>query len=130
MQGPAGSFEIRPGNSADDRRNGQSAPLQPWGGDVFRTTHPSLPRTSRCMFEREGQCITGASWGPATYRPRRVRAARSHRRTRQLAKLAGRYVNDSPWFGTAIVVERGGKLWIGTETPMTQIGDNLVADRR
>jgi len=23
------------------------------------------------------------------------------------------------------VVERGGKLWIGTETPMTSIGDNL-----
>ena len=42
-----------------------------------------------------------------------------------LAKLAGRYVDDSPWWGAAIVVERGGKLWIGTETPLTAIGDNL-----
>ena len=25
----------------------------------------------------------------------------------------------------AIVVERGGKLWVGTETAMTPIGDNL-----
>jgi hypothetical protein len=23
------------------------------------------------------------------------------------------------------VVERGGKLWIGTETPLTRIGDNI-----
>ena len=38
-----------------------------------------------------------------------------------LAKFAGRYINDSPWIGTAMVVERGGKLWIGTETPMTRV---------
>ena len=43
----------------------------------------------------------------------------------ELAKLAGRYVNDSPWFGTAFVVERGGKLWLGTEVAMSRIGDNL-----
>ena len=42
-----------------------------------------------------------------------------------LAKLAGRYVDDNPWYGAAPVVERGGKLWLGTETPMTRIGDNL-----
>jgi hypothetical protein len=42
-----------------------------------------------------------------------------------LAKLAGRYIDDNPWYGPAPVVERGGKLWLGTETPMTQIGDNL-----
>ena len=42
-----------------------------------------------------------------------------------LAKLAGRYVNDNPWYGPAPVVERGGKLWIGTETPMTRISENL-----
>ena len=35
---------------------------------------------------------------------------------RSWRKLAGRYVNDSPWVGTAKLVERGGKLWIGTET--------------
>ena len=43
-----------------------------------------------------------------------------------LAKLAGRYVNDNPWWtGIGTVVERGGKLWLGTETPLTKIGDNL-----
>jgi len=43
----------------------------------------------------------------------------------EVAKLAGRYVNDSPWLGLAQVVERGGRLWLGTEVPMTSIGDNL-----
>ncbi len=43
----------------------------------------------------------------------------------KLAKLAGRYVNDSPWFGMAQLVERGGRLWLGTEVPMERIGDNL-----
>jgi hypothetical protein len=39
--------------------------------------------------------------------------------------LAGRYINDNPWFGPSPVIERGGKLWMGTETPMTKIGENL-----
>src|SRR5690349_23572156 len=30
-----------------------------------------------------------------------------------------------PWFGAAIVVERGGRLWLGTDTPLTSIGNNL-----
>jgi hypothetical protein len=42
-----------------------------------------------------------------------------------LARLAGRYVNDSPWWGTMTIVERGGRLWVGTDEPMTRIGDNL-----
>ena len=43
----------------------------------------------------------------------------------ELAKLAGRYVNDSPWVGMAKLVERGGQLWIGTETPMIRLSENL-----
>jgi hypothetical protein len=34
-------------------------------------------------------------------------------------------MNDSPWIGTAMVIERGGKLWIGTETPMTKVATNF-----
>ena len=43
----------------------------------------------------------------------------------ELARLAGHYYNDSPWWPPVVVVERGGKLWLGTETPLTQIGKNL-----
>ena len=65
-----------------------------------------------------------ASWGPSSFvRDGRRRAGPPS--DPSLAKLAGRYVNDNPWFGARPVVERGGQLWIGTETPMTAIGDNL-----
>ena len=45
--------------------------------------------------------------------------------TLALGRLAGRYVNDSPWHGMMHVVERDGRLWIGTEVPMERIGDGL-----
>jgi len=122
-QSPGGTFEIRPGDPLTVVANGQSAALQPWGGDIFRTTHPQFHAFS-LMFERTGGVVTGASWGAASFVRNGARGSLP-RSDPALARLAGRYVNDSPWVGTAMVVERGGKLWIGTETPMTKIGDNL-----
>jgi len=121
--GPAGAFEVVAGHLLTIVAAGQSAELQPWGGEIFRTTHPAF-RDFSLMFERKGGPVTVASWGPATF----VRAGSTAKvppSDPHLAKLAGRYVNDSPWLGTAQVVERGGKLWVGTEVPMTPIGNNL-----
>jgi CubicO group peptidase (beta-lactamase class C family) len=123
FEGPGGSFEVRTGAPLIIVANGQSAPLQPWGGDIFRTTHPSFRQFS-LMFDRTKGFITGASWGPSAYLKKGI-AGTLPPSSPALAKLAGRYVDDSPWYGSAIVVERGGKLWIGTETPMTRIGENL-----
>jgi hypothetical protein len=122
-RGPSGGFEVRPGNPLTLVAGGQAAALQPWGGEIFRTTHPVFRQFS-LMFERKGQAVTGASWGPSTF-VREGAGGTLPRPDPALAKLAGRYVNDSPWVGTAMIVERGGKLWIGTETAMTKIGDNL-----
>jgi CubicO group peptidase (beta-lactamase class C family) len=121
--GPAGAFEVRSGNPLTIVANGQSAPLLQWDGDLFRTTHPDF-RAFSLLFERQGKAVTAASWGPATYL-RAGSKAEPPAFNSQLAMLAGRYVNDSPWNGMAQVVQRGGRLWIGTETPMTRIGDNL-----
>jgi D-alanyl-D-alanine carboxypeptidase len=121
--GPAGQFEVRAGNPLTIVANGTSAPLQPWGGELFRTTHPAF-RAFTLMFERRGKGVTSASWGPSTYL-RSGSAAQLPPSSPALAKLAGRYVNDSPWLGLSSVVERGGKLWLGTEVPMTAIGRNL-----
>jgi len=121
--GPAGTIEILRDNPLTIVANGQSAPLQAWGKDVFRTTHPSF-REYSLLFERKGGAVSAASWGPSTY----VRAGSSFQpgaSNPELVKLAGRYVNDSPWLGLASVVERGGRLWLGTEVPMERIGDNL-----
>jgi CubicO group peptidase (beta-lactamase class C family) len=120
--GPGGDFEVQAGKPLTLVAGGQSAELQPWGGDLFRTTHPAFHRFT-LKFERTGGAVSGAVWGPNGYlkagAPGTVPAS-----SPALAKLAGRYVNDSPWVGTAVVVERGGKLWLGTETPMTKSGEN------
>ncbi len=121
--GASGAMEVRPGSPLTLVANGQSAPLQPWGDDLFRTTHPAFRQFS-LLFERTRGAITGASWGPRSF-TRQGSTARIAPSNPALARLAGRYVNDSPWVGTAIVVERGGRLWIGTETPMAPVGDNL-----
>jgi CubicO group peptidase (beta-lactamase class C family) len=121
--GPAGSFEVHAGNPLTIVADGRSADLQYAGDSLFRTLHPSFRRFT-LLFERKVQAITAASWGPNSYL-RDGAGGALKASSPELAKLAGRYVNDSPWIGMANVVERGGKLWIGTETPMTRISDNL-----
>ena len=121
--GPAGAFEVRPGGPLTIVANGRSTPLQYWGGDMFRTLHPGF-RKFTLKFERSKGVITGASWGSNSY----VRAGSGGTlpaSNGELARLAGRYVNDSPWLGAGHVVERGGRLWIGTEVALFKVGDNL-----
>jgi CubicO group peptidase (beta-lactamase class C family) len=121
--GPAGGFEVQAGAPLTIVAGGQSAPLQQVDDHLFRTTHP-LFRTFSLLFERKAGVITLASWGPNSYE--RVGAGAELPASKaELRKLAGRYIDDNPWYGPAPVVERGGKLWLGTETPMTPIGDNL-----
>ena len=120
--GPAGAFEVRSGAPLTIIANGESAPLELVADEVFRTTHPSFRQYS-LMFERKGGGIQFANWGPNSYL--RDGAAGERRASNsELARLAGRYINDNPWFGASLVVERGGKLWIGTENPMSTIGEN------
>lgn len=121
--GPGRSFEVRAGSPLTIVTAAGQAPLQPWGGDIFRTTLPAFRQFS-LMFERRNGVIAGATWGPATFLKQGA-GGEIPASNAALAQLAGRYVDDSPWYGTAIVVERGGRLWIGTETPMVKIGDNL-----
>lgn len=121
--GPAGSFEVRAGSPLTIVAAGQAAPLMPITDDIFRTTHPQFHQCS-LLLERTGGAVTTASWGPNTY-AREGTSASLPTSDPALARLAGRYVNDNPWYGPMPVVERGGKLWVGTETPMTRIGDNL-----
>jgi D-alanyl-D-alanine carboxypeptidase len=121
---PGEAFEVRPGSPLTLVANGRSAPLQPWGGYVFRTTHPDFHQFSLLFEAPRHTASPAAYWGPSTF-TRDGSTFAPPRSDPALARLGGRYINDSPWIGTAMVVERGGKLWIGTETPMRKIGDNL-----
>jgi hypothetical protein len=121
--GPSGVFEVRADHPLTIVSRTGEAPLQPWGGEIFRTTHPDFRQFS-LKFDKSGAAVTGVNWGPESF-VRQGSGRSTPKSDPTLARLAGRYVNDSPWWGTMILVERGGKLWIGTETPMTRIGDNL-----
>ena len=121
--GPGGGFEVRAGSPLTIVAGGRSAALQPWGGELFRTTHSDF-RDFTLMFERRAGAVAGASWGPSSF-ARAGYASPLVPPDAALAALAGTYVNDSPWWGTLRVVQRNGRLWIGTETPLTRIGDAL-----
>jgi hypothetical protein len=122
--GPGGGFELRAGKPLTIVADGRSADLEYVGGSLFRTLHPAFRRFS-LMIEKKGAAITGAAWGPNAY-ARGGSAGSVPPSDPALAKLAGRFVNDNPWWtGIGTVVERGGKLWLGTETPLTKIGGNL-----
>jgi len=121
--GPAGSFEVRPGSPLTLVAGGKEAALQPWGDDTFRTLHPDF-HAFTLMFERKGPLVTLANWGPNSY-GREGSGIALAKSDPSLQRFTGRYVNDSPWWGTTVVVERGGKLWLGTETPLVRVSDNL-----
>ena len=117
------AFEVRAGAPLQIVANGRSAPLEPWGGETFRTTHPSF-RAFTLLFERRGPMVVAASWGSDTF-TRAGQTITLPPSDPSLAPLVGSYVNDSPWWGTLRVAERGGRLWLGTETPLARMGDNL-----
>jgi len=117
------SFEIRGGAALTIVSNGTTAALELAGEDLFVTSHPDF-RDFTVKFERSNKAVVGASWGSESF----VRdGATMHvpPSNPELARLAGHYYNDSPWWPPVVVVERGGKLWLGTETPLTPIGKNL-----
>lgn len=122
--GPAGAFEVRSAPyGLAIVADGREAALDPWGEEVFRTLHPRFRQFS-LMFERPQKAVAGASWGADSF----TRAGSSWKPSPsdpELKKLAGRYADDNPWFVGATIIERGGKLWLGTEVPMTKIDDNL-----
>ena len=116
------TFEIRAGRGLTLVAKGREAALEPHSTDLFGTIHPEF-RDFSIKFDRAGGAVVAALWGPETF-VRQGAPVTVPRSDPALARLAGRYVNDSPWLGTAIIVERGGKLWLGTDTPLVAIGDN------
>lgn len=121
--GNGGTFEVRSGRPLQIVANGHSAPLEPWGGELFRTTHPRF-RAFSLLFERRGPAVVAASWGSDTFMRGGLTIALPPSDP-SLTPLVGTYVNDSPWWGTLRVAQRGGRLWLGTETPLARIGDRL-----
>ena len=117
------AFEVRGGSALSIVSNGSTAALEPGGEDLFVTAHPDF-RNFTLKFERSNKAIVGASWGSDSF-VRDGAAMHIPPSNPELARLAGHYYNDSPWWPPVVVVERAGKLWLGTETPLTPVGKNL-----
>lgn len=117
------SFEVRGGSGLSIVSKGTTAALEPAGGDLFVTSHPDF-RSFTIKFERSNKAVVGASWGPDSF-VREGATMQVPPSNAELARLAGHYYNDSPWWPPVVVVERGGKLWLGTETMLTPTGSNL-----
>ncbi len=116
-------FEVRPGPRLSVIASGKEAPLEPIEPDLFGTLHPGF-RDFLIKFDRSAGSIAAVLWGPETF-VREGTAFKPQPSDPKLARLAGRYVNDSPWNGSVVIVERGGKLWAGTSTPLIPAGKNL-----
>ncbi|MEO7240237.1 MAG: serine hydrolase domain-containing protein [Sphingomicrobium sp.] len=101
---------------------GKTAPLQPVGANLFVTPHPDFTDYA-LMFERTAGRVGALSWGPETLL-RDGTPGTAPKSDPALARLAGRYVNDSPWLQTLRIVERGGKLWAGTDAELHPLGPN------
>jgi len=122
-QGLDGAFQVGNAGGLTISADGRTAPLQELGGDLFGTAHPRFRHFSLQFVRRSGR-VVGANWGASTFaRDGAVQTVAAS--DPRLARLAGRYVNDSPWVGSLFVVERGGRLWLGTEGVMAPIGNNL-----
>jgi hypothetical protein len=121
--GGSRSFEIRSGPGLSIVSNGRAAPLEHSGDDLFVTSHPDF-RDFGLKFDRSAKSVVAAFWGPDTF-VRDGSARKVPPRDPELARYAGRYINDSPWWPPVVVVERGGKLWLGTDTALVPAGKNL-----
>ena len=126
MPGPAGSFEIRRGAPLTIVADGRVGAAASWLADEDLPDDASRRSANiSLLFERTGGAITRRGWGPNGY----LRGGRGG----QFAIVRSRFGASSPAATSTTtrgsarppVVERGGRLWIGTETPMTKIGDNL-----
>ena len=113
---PGGPLTI----SSGGRSAALAAPRQ-----QFVPHHAPRFRALHLDVRAHGSAVTARVWGPAQFARRGAVGARGAPSDPALAKLAGRFVNDSPWWGVLEIVERGGRLWLGTETPLVALGNEL-----
>ena len=86
---------------------GAEGRLQSAGEDAFQTDHPQMGY-HLFFFEREGGKVISAWWG-AKYFGRGV-ARQPPATPPNLASLAGFYVSDGAWIGSAAVVVQGDRV--------------------
>lgn len=105
---------------------GESIPLERLAPDSFFVSHPDFALFALSFGRDEKGAVTEAIHGPDWYAGERYAGPRTFATPpAEWQAFAGHYRNDSPWEGSARVVLRNGRLWLGGEAPLAPLGGGL-----
>ncbi|HEX5707423.1 MAG TPA: serine hydrolase domain-containing protein [Pyrinomonadaceae bacterium] len=103
---------------------GERVVLQQAGLDRFIVPHPDFALFA-LGFGREGERVVEAWHGADWYAGAGYTGAREFSHPKEWEGYAGHYRSESPWFGSARIVLRKGKLWLGGEQALAPLGANV-----
>jgi CubicO group peptidase (beta-lactamase class C family) len=104
-------------------RAGKRITLLPAGRDQFFLKDQGLGKFY-LRFNREKDQVVEAFHGNGWYTNSRYAGASNFEYPKEWEAFAGRYRNDSPWWGSAQVFLRKGKLWLGDD-PLVPLSGGL-----
>ncbi|HEX8160645.1 MAG TPA: serine hydrolase domain-containing protein [Pyrinomonadaceae bacterium] len=110
--------------------DGQRVPLERSraGGDQFVTKHPDFS-LYRLAFTRDKGRVVEVSYGADWYAGAGYTGARAFDYPKEWDAYAGHYYNDSPWYGTARVLIRKGRLLLdGAQTLIPTADGSFMLD--
>jgi D-alanyl-D-alanine carboxypeptidase len=99
---------------------GQRIALEQAGRDRFIVKHPDFELFA-LSFGREKDLVVEAFHGSRWWTNERYASAKSFDYPKEWDAFTGRYRSDSPWYGSARIVIRKGRLLVDGEQPLTQI---------
>jgi D-alanyl-D-alanine carboxypeptidase len=101
----------------------QKVALERAGGDRFIVKHPDFDLFP-LEFARDRNLVVEAFHGPRWFKNERYAGPKTFDYPKEWEAFAGHYRNDSPWFGSARIFTRKGKL-TADGNPLTPLGDGL-----
>jgi CubicO group peptidase (beta-lactamase class C family) len=94
------------------------------GFDLFPITFERA-QTSPAAADKSKAPITALSYGADWYARAGYQGETALEPSAALAKYAGEYYSENPWYGTIRVVQRQRQLWMGGTDPLMPIGNHL-----
>jgi CubicO group peptidase (beta-lactamase class C family) len=106
---------------------GRTGALQPTGSDSFVALHPDFALYP-ILFGRHASvhtepasstnaiAVTEMAYGPDIYISTIVESAADLSSSRELEPYVGVYSTENPWYDSARIVQRQGKLWLSGDT--------------
>ncbi|HEX5717125.1 MAG TPA: serine hydrolase domain-containing protein [Thermoanaerobaculia bacterium] len=102
---------------------GERLPLERLAPDNFWAPDPAFALFP-LSFERDGDKVVEVSHGGDWYAGERYTGPRTFEAPPEYRAYAGHYRNEDPWMGSARVILRKGRLWLGG-APLLPLGGGL-----